>query len=208
MKSINFIGVFVIILFFQTPTVSQELEDVTKKQTGFIIQMGGLFATEKITYPNEEASIGALKLDAIYGFRSTKNNNIFVGVGLGYRRYYNPTISGWTPPHPNPSLPNNWHSRINFSIPTKENILSILTVAKFDFPIDFPVPQKSSLYISPAFGYSFNLNDEYDKSKGIGILLNISAGIGINKIQIGPAFELQGVGGALYLWGGNLIITL
>jgi hypothetical protein len=171
MKRINFIIIFIAFLFLQISTVSLEAKE---RHTDFIFQSGYLFRMQKdqILYYSPMLIEGAIKFDAIYGSRSfSKNPNAFIGVGLAYRYYV----------CSKPDLSQEDEFSRNYS-----NTLAMLAHCKFDFPIDISLANKTSLYLSSSFGLSVN-----DYHGNLGLLFNLSAGIGINKIHIGPVYEAQ-----------------
>jgi len=187
MRRIIFISVFITFLFLQTSTVAQESNE---RQTEFIIQSGYLFRMKKdaILYYSPMLIEGAIKFDAIYGNRSfSKNPNAFLGIGFAYRYYV----------CSKPDLSQQEAAR-NYS-----NTLAILANGKFDFPIDLPLANKNSLYLSSSFGLSVN-----DYHGNLGLLFNLSAGVGIGKIHIGPVYEAQFNAHQLWHFSGvNIGIT-
>ena len=187
-------------LAFQTPTVSSEqknktnLSSVKEKQrnSGFVFRAGYLqIINEEIIRYSATSLAAAFHFDAIYGSRSF-NKNVFLGVGLGYRAYAYTRI--------NLDSPDQYQEKgyANFT-----NTVAMFAYGKFDLPIDFPLEKKSSLYLSPALGLAVN-----DYHGNMGMLFNLSAGLGVKKVHLGTIYEFQFYDNLIWrFWGVNIGIA-
>ena len=183
MKLLNFVTVLIIFLLFQTSTVAGELQNQAEqfsanekqRHTGFVFRAGFLQRiNEEIVRYSSTTIDAAFQFDAIYGSRSF-GENVFLGIGLGYRAYAYTRI--------NIASLDEYQKKgyANFS-----NTAAMFAYGKFDLPIDFPLEKKSSLYLSSALGLAVN-----DYHGNMGMLFNLSAGLGVKKVHLGPIYEFQ-----------------